>query len=950
MLVSQLIYTGCGKNKTGAFEVWSKSADITKAEENEIRDKMIYKRPPELPSAPSQEELDTVFPKKFAYFFLSSGRACIAQSSYIGKVYSDLDMRTGNYIIHAFVFDKTDAIVPMNYMYNPIFKQGLTYQEWHDEGAPADLPKIDFPEDASPVTKQELDAFFSENGTSNFKLLLQAVLDSMSNDKKVTFNDSFTKLNLWYKALSVCVPKSKQKELTYSTFFTPSVMLASQMQANSGAQSTDIKIRNIASNVSANMFNYQQEARKGNYAFNFETGLIPEGIVAGKYVNALVDLLQSNLFKAIMLVDTVSKISALCGVDCDTALEINYLLTKQISYVNEVEKLESLVDYVEKYYSNNVADVADSLYEYGIAGGNWQMSSRYTRLFKFVFNNARSVDKNAMIAKYISNQGAFGVDYRAECEEYAQAFKRNAPFAWSYFLDYAFSDSAVKMHINECGSSFSVKYLFFDALVEALAGTQKSDDQKRYAMQFFVSIAGESMRAGSAYEMNSLLKSIEKGGARNRAWLIKTAFTSIRGGRRLSDVCSYQFVLDMIEACGDESTGTALLGELMLENESNMDFVKTYIDRGERNGRLYSSFMAILEKEEKYKSFLDSIEIYKFSQGSTVTKRQLRDYFDNFYSRGKDNGLFKKKVRQYLGDLRDGDVINEGLELFTLWFKNMGSLNSNDMECAVSICRAIFDASEESLRAYIAANGAARLKEMLNTVSSGFTPPAYYYVISFGEKVKRLVEEIRSDKNSKWIEETKKRLADKEFYTAIPKDDMAKEQFVKVYLKNIFDLYLLLATEENYVTLYISTFGPISGCAGYKNTFAKIIDGLKEEGFNTVLKATVIAACHENNKLGDYLKELATIILEDIGRGRRKKFFAVLLDKLPEKYQEATKAFVDGYDKMPKSQKDKEPRVTAPKGSMPREKNEKEEKKSEGGFFQRLFGGIFGGKKDNGDK
>ncbi len=947
MLASQLIYTGCGKNKTGAFEVWSKSADITKAEENEIRDKMIYKRPPELPSAPTQEELDTVFPKKFAYFFLSSGRACIAQSTYIGKVYSDLDMRTGNYIIHAFVFDKTDAIVPMNYMYNPIFKEGLTYQEWHHDGAPADLAQVDFPESADPITKQELDAFFSENGTSNFKLLLQAVLNSLSSDKKVTFNDSFKKLNLWYKALSVCVPKSKQKEMTYSTFFTPSVMLASQMQAGGGTQSTDIKIRNIASNVSANMFNYQQEARKGNYAFNFETGLLPDNLVVGKYVNALVDLLQTNLFKAIMLVDTVSKISALCGVDCDTALEINYLLTKQISYVNEVEKLEGLVDYVERYYGANVADVADSLYEYGIAGGNWQMSSRYVKLFKFVFNNSRAVDKNEMIAKYISNQGAFGVDCHAGPEEYAQSFKRNAPFDWSYFLDYAFSDSDVKKHLAECGGTFSAKYLFFDAIVESMASTQKTDEQKRYAMQFFVSVAGDCVRAESLREMNILLKSIEKGGAKNRAWLVKTTFASVRGGRRLSDVCSYQFVLDMVEACGDEATATALLGELMLENESNMDFVKTYIERSERNGRIYSPLMSILEKEEKYRSFLDSLEIYKFSLGSTVTKRLLKDYFDNFYAKGKDNGLFKKKVRQYLADLRGSDVINEGLELFTVWFKNMGSLNSNDMECATSICRAVFDASEDALKTYIAANGATRLKEMLSAVNgSGFTPPAAFYVIAFGEKVKRLVEEIRSDKNSKWIEETKKRLADKEFYTAIPKDDTAKEMFVKMYLKNIFDLYILLANEENYVTLYISTFGPISGCAGYKNTFAKTIDGLKEDNFNTVLKATVIAACHENNKLGDYLKELSAIILEDIGRGRRKKFFALLLDKLPEKYQEATKAFVDGYDKMPKSPKEKEPRVTAPKGVEPREKNEKNgQDENKGGFFQRLFGGIFGGKK-----
>ena len=60
MFASQLIYTGCGKDKTGAFSVWSKTLDITKVEENEIRDKMLYKRPSNLPFEPTQEEIDTL--------------------------------------------------------------------------------------------------------------------------------------------------------------------------------------------------------------------------------------------------------------------------------------------------------------------------------------------------------------------------------------------------------------------------------------------------------------------------------------------------------------------------------------------------------------------------------------------------------------------------------------------------------------------------------------------------------------------------------------------------------------------------------------------------------------------------------------------------------------------------------------------------------------------------
>ena len=950
MLVSQLIYTGCGKNKTGAFEVWSKSADITKAEENEIRDKMIYKRPPELPSAPTQEELDTIFPKKSAYFFLSSGRACIAQSSYIGKVYSDLDMRTGNYIIHAFVFEKTDALSPMNYMYNPIFKQGLTYQEWHDDGAPAELPQIDFPENAAPITKQEIDEFFADNSINNFKLLLQAVINSMADGKKITFHDSFKKLQLWYKALSICLPKSKHKEMTYSTFFTPSVMLASQMQANAAAaQATEIKIRNIGPNVPANMFNYQQEARKGNYAFNFEAGLLPEGLVAGKYVDMLVDLLSTNLFKAIMLVDTISKIADTCGVDYDTALEIHYILTKQFTFINQVEKLESLVDFVVKYYSANVAEVADGLYDYGIAGGNWAMSSKYSRLFKFIFNNSKSVDKNQMIAKYINNQRAFGVDYNSACEEYARAFKQNAPFDWSYFLNYVFCDSAVKAHISEAGGKFSVKYLFFDAIVDALSSSQKNEEQKRYALQFFVNTAADSLRAESATEMNSLLKSIERGGAKNRSWLIKTTYASVKGARRLSDTCSISFTLDMIEACGDEAVGSALLGELMLENQSNMDFVKTYIERSERSTRVYSPIMDILGKDEKYKGFIDSVEMYKFSISSYASKAQMREYFDKFYSQGKDNGLFNKKLRQYMSGVRENELIDTGLDLYTLWFKNMDSLNSNDIECVVSICRAMFDVPLETLREYIFKKGPARLDDVLKKVEGRFAAPTQYGVVVFGENVKKMVKEICSEKNTKRIDEVRQILIDDKFYEGLENTEPAKKMFIDIYLKSVFDIYLATANEENFVNLYLGAFGRISGYSNLKDCFIRVMDSLRDNEFDLVLKATVICACHQDNKLGEFLNDLSVVIIEDMGR-RRKKFFAYLLEKLPEKYQEKTKAYVDNYDKKPKPKNEPggRPAQVVQNGRPGQE--EPKEKKREGGFFQRLFGGIFGGKKDDENK
>ena len=93
MKAYQMIYTACGQDRSGAFSVWSKSANVTKAECDEIVKLMSYKRPPNAPYEPTEEEIRTLFPPKYAYILLSSGRRCVAKASYIGKVYSDLDTR-----------------------------------------------------------------------------------------------------------------------------------------------------------------------------------------------------------------------------------------------------------------------------------------------------------------------------------------------------------------------------------------------------------------------------------------------------------------------------------------------------------------------------------------------------------------------------------------------------------------------------------------------------------------------------------------------------------------------------------------------------------------------------------------------------------------------------------------------------------------------------------------
>lgn len=899
MFASQLIYTGCGKDKTGAFSVWSKTLDITKTEENEIRDKMLYKRPSNLPFEPTQEEIDTLFPRKVGYFYLTSGRVCLAQSVYIGNVYSDLDKRTGNYIIHAFVFDKDADIIPMNFIENDLFKRGLTYEEWHEQDAPDELPKVEVIDKPSPLTKQEVDAFFDDQRISRLKLLLQAVINSASSDQKITFYDAHSNLKYWYKAISVCVPKSLQKGLTFSTYFTPSMPLPSQNQSNVATVNTEVKIRNISPTVASAIFNYQQDVCAGKYSFDFESNIIPINIEVSSYVNDVVNLLKANLFNAIMLADAVGKISAKCGVDFNTALDIHYIISKQIAKVDDTEKLNRLIQYASNYYPEALQDVADCIYDYGFRSGKWVLSCSLSKIYRFVFDYSEVADKGEMIYQYIKNQVSFGVDVNAKGIKYCTSFKDCAPFAWVNFTDYIFDADNARKYFDANGRTFSSRLLVFDAFAESMPEIFESQEQKNVVMRYFVDTAKYYIQKEQLPEVLSLIKCIGKCGSKWQSWIVDKPYSILcKDGKRLSDVCNPRFTLSLAEACGDMVLASKLISRLIEENKEDNDFIKLYVERYDSNVSFYSAVFRELGAENKYAEFLDNVEFYRFEVSSVVTKRQLQNYYDKYFIAGKDSkGLFIKKVKQYLSNYRDKECINESLACYDLWIKDKDYDAKVMNAFADAVCEAFFSVSIDTLKEYITARGTQKIREILSFASDTYHIPYYYYVITFGENVKRLVQEIKIKKKSPYIQDTLDKLNQDTFYRILSKNEHSKDMFVKFYLSDVIGLYIGLATELNFEEVYNQIFEPICSAEHYAQYFYEGLNNLSDKDFGLFFGDTVVCACCKSYKFNEFLMQLVEEVLEDMGRGKRKKFFAQLLDSVPQQYEKKTRAFVDEYQK-----------------------------------------------------
>ena len=127
--VLQWKYTSSKYNieQSTGFFTFSKSKGLTDDEKNELVDKVAhYDALESLPKRPTQEELKS-FPVAFSCFRLSSGRAVLCRTQYIGQDYAST--RYGNFFTHALILQNGDWVNPLCYFNSSTFSRELTQEE-----------------------------------------------------------------------------------------------------------------------------------------------------------------------------------------------------------------------------------------------------------------------------------------------------------------------------------------------------------------------------------------------------------------------------------------------------------------------------------------------------------------------------------------------------------------------------------------------------------------------------------------------------------------------------------------------------------------------------------------------------------------------------------------------------------------------------------------------------
>lgn len=427
MLASQLLYTSWknGNSTTKGYMVYSKSRDITDIEKNEICTIMKYKAPDNLPYTPSNEEIENLFPKIFAYFRLSSGRFCLAQSSYIGQDYTN---RWGNYIIHAYVFSDIEDLVPAMMIGADIFRTKLTEEELNADFAPEFLPQVDIEYNRSVLTEQEIKKFFNSLDKCNtLKALAQSVCDATSNNKHINFIDDLSNMRTWIITLSMIIPKSILNKVYFSTYSIEDsnlITLACKQSVSFSNTYTQPYMTDDLICINA--------TRNNNIAISY-------------YINAVCNKLLDDYYDSILCANNVNKLMLDYGCsDYNLVYKLACIQRGELDCVSQNSELLNIMKLLTKYRNENLSEIFDKIF-YKYRNSNMYNGDNFSiEVLRFLYSNISAETKIVLLMMYVGEKIKISDD---ASYVYAE-IKKDCPCTWDEAV-MIFLRQSFKEHFDE---------------------------------------------------------------------------------------------------------------------------------------------------------------------------------------------------------------------------------------------------------------------------------------------------------------------------------------------------------------------------------------------------------------------------------------------------------------------------------------------------------------------
>lgn len=879
MLASQMIYTACGKDKSGAFSVWAKSADVTKAECDEIVKLMSYRKPSNAPYEPTDEELRTLFPKKYCYYQLSSGRKCITLTTYVGKVYSDMDARNGNFIIHAFIFKDLDGFNPFGFMKLNIFKTNLSYTEWHDNPAPEDLPVVDIEENFQ-IDESNIRNMLLGKNKCDYISLLQAIIDSANSNTTVTFNDSEENQLQIYSLIGVMLPACLYSTTTFCNQY--SMQLDFSLL---GSETKPVKIRNIFSGMINTAFNYQEQLDAGQYVFYFVKGICSQ-VKPKRYLSELIRLLESgnSLFSILKVKDKVNTIVLETGCDLDTAIAVYNVIQMNLTWFSSADEYTKAFSIASEHKYVDETAIAARLYIDVVLTGRWGRGREITPLIRFVYNHNGQSVKAAIIEKYFNELCLYGVSLDSSPESVLSQIKNNAPFPWSDFVATVVRNPIWSKYVD-IHSTAGELYFVFDAAVLAVA-MNFSDTENRTGYGLIVKIIKKSIAHSDYDNLKLYLNSASKLGSTRVNWLVETSLGEYFGGS-ISDEATLDFIFSIICSLDSEQEKIKLIVQLVLNNMQMMFFVPTYIKYAEQFPALFLRVENVLKTNREFSEFLFIKDAYVFKNATKVTYNLINEYFLKYYQAGYDNGVYLEKVKQYISNYNGNSKVVECVRIYKQ-VRVLSDTFADVLDVIDYIDREIFKLSLEELitvtpgciNSIIELNNRLIMAQIKITDKFGI----WYTVLMMRGKLGEQICQDRIQRNT--------------LYDGLNGNQL--ESIIKDHFNEALDLYLRLKKKKCFESKILLIAVYDKPLTLYLNTWDNIVQTLEKLGARDYygLMADMMAyAFNNNDRFASTLRTFIQRYVETMKRSSYNKLFKKIIEFIPQNEILSVQEYMDKFSK-----------------------------------------------------
>lgn len=874
MLAYQMIYTACGKDKSGAFSVWAKSDSVTKAECDEIMKLMSYKKSPNAPYEPTEEEIKVWCPPKFAYFTLSSGRKCVAKSSYIGKVYSDLDPRNGNYIIHAFIYDDLQGFNPYSIFELDVFKTKLTYKEWHDDPVPTSLPEVELPSQ-SIASEAAIKKYLGRK--HEIAALLQAVINAKGTEETVTFNDAEENLSALYAIVGTLLPPSYFADTTFCTQYSPQLDYTL-----SSLGMPLVKVRNIFASMVGSAFNYQEELDAGHLVFNFEKGIYSD-IALGRYVTDIMHTVEtSTLFAALKKIEAVSSIMSTTHCSIDTAIAVYYLAQKNLNWFSGAAEYAEALDIALQFRYIDEKTIASYLYNDIVRTGKWGRGSEIVSLIKFAYGHADPGIKASIIDNYFADLHSYGVNTAAAPQSVLNQVKENAPFAWNDFALTVVKNPKWASYIDSKNSPAEL-YFVLDAVVSSV---HNGGADKTAAYDLMDKIINKAIAHRSLDEMQLYLDCAERLGDEVTNNLVEVALGDLIKCPN-NDDDTLDFVFSVICSLGNDQEKITLLTPLVTTNLRKNGFMNIYMHYAEKHESLFNKVEMHNKHNAEFVDFLMRKDAYVFKNTAKVTYRDLADYYTKFYKRGHDNGgILLEKINQYMSAQTGKSKIAEGVKLYEL-VSELEDKFENVLDIIESISHEIFSLPMEELL-----NHATSYSRLIDEMNARLHRAGKH--ISSKYELMNIILFMRGKHGSDYCSQV---LMNNAVYSKLKPNQLA--EFVDKYFVEALKFYVSQRKKHGVTPsmLTVAIFEHPIAVPDADDSIIKALNELSGRDYYDIMADIMAYAFNNNDKCAKDLKAFVISYVDSMKRGDYKKLFSKVSDIVSKEDAPAVQKYIDEYSK-----------------------------------------------------